>query len=56
MKTPMIRTGQDYIASLRGRQLEVWLFGERPKVVPHPQNILVFVRNCACTSTPITTS
>ena len=35
---------------------QVWLFGERPNVVLHPQNILVFVRNCACTSTPMTTS
>ena len=35
--TGMIRTGEDYIRSLRGRSLEVWLFGERVgEPVDHP--------------------
>ncbi|NNK37540.1 MAG: 4-hydroxybutyryl-CoA dehydratase, partial [Xanthomonadales bacterium] len=33
----MIRTGEEYIQSLRGRDLEVYLFGERvPEPVDHP--------------------
>ena len=33
----MIRTGEDYIRSLQGRNLEVWLFGERvEEPVDHP--------------------
>jgi 4-hydroxybutyryl-CoA dehydratase/vinylacetyl-CoA-Delta-isomerase len=37
MHTEMIRTGREYIDSLRGRGLEVWLFGERVKEpVDHP--------------------
>ena len=33
MNTDMICTGSDYIASLRGRKLDVWLFGERVEEV-----------------------
>jgi aromatic ring hydroxylase len=29
MTQQTIRTGKQYIDSLRGRNLEVWLFGER---------------------------
>jgi 4-hydroxybutyryl-CoA dehydratase/vinylacetyl-CoA-Delta-isomerase len=37
MNQPMIRTGKQYIGSLRGRELDVWLFGERVKEpVDHP--------------------
>jgi 4-hydroxybutyryl-CoA dehydratase/vinylacetyl-CoA-Delta-isomerase len=36
-KVAMIRSGKDYIDSLRGRGLEVWLFGERvEEPVDHP--------------------
>jgi 4-hydroxybutyryl-CoA dehydratase/vinylacetyl-CoA-Delta-isomerase len=36
-KIPMIRSGQDYIESLRGRKLEIYLFGERvEEPVDHP--------------------
>ena len=35
--TPQIRTGDDYIASIRGRKLDVYLFGERvEEPVDHP--------------------
>jgi 4-hydroxybutyryl-CoA dehydratase/vinylacetyl-CoA-Delta-isomerase len=37
MSSEMIRTGTEYIESLRGRGLEVWLFGERvDEPVDHP--------------------
>ena len=35
---------------------QVWLFGSAPKVVEQPQNILLFVKRWACTSSPITPS
>ena len=35
---------------------QVWVFGAAPKVVAQPQNILVRVRRCACTSSPMTVS
>ena len=35
---------------------QVWVFGAAPKVARQPQNILVAVASCACTSRPMTVS
>src|SRR5689334_6022343 len=48
------RTGS---APGRPRQTaQVWMFGGSPKLVTQPQNALVRVSSCACTSRPMTDS